>query len=91
MLPEALAKIKEALFDQARAWRLCLHPSRGVAAQAVMRDLARFCRAHESTAHPDPHVAARLDGRREVFLYVQERLRLDDETLWQLYTIRNKS
>lgn len=54
-------------------------------AQAVLIDLSRFCRAHKSTAHPDPHMAARLDGRREVFLRIQQHLNLDDETLWQLY------
>lgn len=85
-----LEKIKAAFAGNSQAWRTCLHPSRGVAAEAVLRDLAAFCRAHRSTAHPDPHVAARLDGRREVWLYVQERLRLDDETLWQLYQSRNK-
>ena len=85
-----LEKIKAAFVDNARAWRMALHPDRGAAAQAVLRDLAAFCRAHRSTAHSDPHVAARLDGRREVWLYVQERLRLDDETLWQLYQLRNK-
>lgn len=53
--------------------------------QEVLADLARFCRAHESTAHADPHVAARLDGRREVFLRIQQHLRLSDDDLWKLY------
>lgn len=50
----------------------------------VLADLARFCRAHSSTAHPDPHVAARLDGRREVWLRVQQHLNLSPEALWLL-------
>ena len=54
-------------------------------AEFVMRDLARFCRAHASTAHVDTHAAARLDGRREVWLRIQQHLQLDDETLWRLY------
>lgn len=53
-------------------------------ADVVLSDLAEFCRAHKSTAHPDTHVAARLDGRREVWLRIQEHLQLDDETLWKL-------
>lgn len=53
--------------------------------ELVLRDLARFCRAHASTGHPDTHAAARLDGRREVWLRIQQHLQLDDETLWRLY------
>jgi hypothetical protein len=54
-------------------------------AQDVLRDLARFCRAHQSTAHVDPHAAARLDGRREVWLRIQSHLQLSDDDLWKLY------
>ncbi len=54
-------------------------------ARTVMLDLARFCRAHASTAHPNSHMAARLDGRREAWLRIQQHLELDNETLWQLY------
>ncbi len=53
--------------------------------EKVLEDLARFCRAHKSTAHADPYIAARLDGRREVFLRIQEHLRLSDDELWRLY------
>jgi len=54
-------------------------------AQAVLTDLSKFCRAHKSTAHLDPHMAARLDGRREVWLRIQQHTKLDDETLWLLF------
>lgn len=53
--------------------------------EIVLADLARFCRAHISTAAPDPYVAARLDGRREVWLRVQNHLHLSPETLWLLF------
>lgn len=53
--------------------------------QTVLKDLAKFCRAHQSTFHPDPYVAARLDGRREVFNRIQHHLQLPDEALWALY------
>ncbi len=53
---------------------------------AVMEDLAKFCRAHESTFHPDPRVAANLDGRREVFLRIQNHLGLTEEQLIALYS-----
>lgn len=61
---------------------------RGVASEIVLADLARFCRAHESTAHPDPYAAARLDGRREVWLRIQQHLNLSPDQLWALYTGR---
>lgn len=54
-------------------------------AQVVLADLARFCRAHVSTGAPNPYVAARLDGRREVFLRISQHLNLDDQTLWLLF------
>lgn len=51
----------------------------------VLADLARFCRAHVSTAGRDAHEAARLDGRREVWLRIQQHLNLSPETLWLLF------
>ena len=51
----------------------------------VLKDLAKFCRAHESTGHADAMVAARLDGRREVWLRIQHNLQLSDTELWNLY------
>jgi len=52
--------------------------------EEVLADLARFCRATQSTFHTDPRVAAMLDGRREVFLRIQQHLRLTDDQLWKL-------
>lgn len=53
--------------------------------RVVLKDLAKFCRAHESTGHSDPTVAARLDGRREVWLRIQHNLNLSDSELWSIY------
>lgn len=53
--------------------------------ERVLEDLAKFCRAHESTGHADAAVAARLDGRREVWLRISHHLNLTPEQLWQLY------
>jgi hypothetical protein len=57
----------------------------GIDATIVLADLAKFCRAHDSTGHPDAHVAARLDGRREVWLRIQHHLKLSNDELWGLY------
>lgn len=54
----------------------------------VLQDLARFCRAHESTFHPDPRVHAALEGRREVWLKIQQNLQLDMEEIYQLHKIK---
>lgn len=53
-------------------------------AKLVMKDLARFCRANESTFHPDPRVHAVLEGRREVWLHIQKYLNLTPDELWEL-------
>jgi hypothetical protein len=53
--------------------------------QEVLEDLARFCRANESTFHPDPRAHAVAEGRREVWLRIQKHLQLTDEQLWALY------
>lgn len=57
---------------------------KGPLAESVLADLMRFCRAHDSTFHPDPRLAANLDGRREVWLRIQQHLRLSPEELYRI-------
>lgn len=59
--------------------------------QAVLVDLATFCRAHKSTFLPDPRAHAILEGRREVWLRIQEHLKLSDDDLWKLINERRGS
>lgn len=54
-------------------------------AQAVLADLARFCRANETTFHSDPRVSAILQGRHEVWLRISNHLHLSSEQLFALY------
>ena len=54
--------------------------------QVLLEDLMRFCRAHESTFHPNERISANMDGRREVWLRIQQHLQLDVSTLLTLYT-----
>lgn len=86
-MPDSRTRVQRAwdfLVGRSGAYaRLFVLDNRDV--RTVLEDLAVFCRAHTSTAHQDPHVAARLDGRREVWLRVQQHLNLDNETLWRLY------
>jgi hypothetical protein len=78
--------IKE-LFEFISRRRTCyIRTFQGPLAEEVLADLARFCRANETTFHPDPRVEARLDGRREVWLRIQRHLQLTDEQLYQLHS-----
>jgi hypothetical protein len=53
-------------------------------ANAVLMDLAKFCRAHDSTFHQDQRTHAVLEGRREVWLRIQNYLELDIEEIYNL-------
>lgn len=53
----------------------------GPVAEIVLRDLAVFCRAEESTFNADARLHAMLEGRREVWLRIQEYLKLSSEQL----------
>lgn len=57
------------------------------AGKAVLRDLARFCRAHETTIHPtqDARTHAMLEGRRQVWLRISEHLTFTPEELAGIY------
>lgn len=55
-------------------------------AKAVLADLAKFCRAQETTFDADPRIHALLEGRKEVWLRIQHHLNLTDEQLWSYYT-----
>lgn len=51
----------------------------------VLIDLARFCRANETCFHADARLHAVAEGRREVFLRIQQHLQLSSEQLFALY------
>lgn len=53
--------------------------------QAVLSDLARFCRANEScyAGDRDKHLIA--EGRREVWLRITQHLNLSSQELFTLY------
>lgn len=55
------------------------------ASQEVLIDLAKFCRANETTFHKDPRISAVLQGRNEVWLRIANHLHLTSEQLFALY------
>lgn len=85
MSPSDIIARAKAFLGTRRTAYLAVFDLNSARTEVVLADLAKFCRAMASTAHPNPHVAARLDGRREVWLRIQEHLKLTDEQLWQLY------
>jgi len=76
-----------------KGWLQRLRKQAGLPNQSgeiVLADLARFCRATKPTSvylndgSVDPIASARMDGRREVFLWINEYLHLDHKTLLHL-------
>jgi hypothetical protein len=81
-MSELLERAKQFLLKRRNAYRMIF---RGPYADTVLADLAKFCRAQESTFEPDARVSAGYDGRREVWLRIQEHLHLSPERLMELY------
>lgn len=79
-----LNSLKEFLQGRRMAYHHVFNPE-SVFTKRVLKDLARFCRAHEPTFHEDPRVHAALEGRREVWLRIEKHLNLDPETFWRLF------
>lgn len=79
---EVVEKLRQIVFHRQFAYQQTFH---GPLAKEVLVDLAKFCRAHESTFSQDARLHAVLEGRREVWLRLQNHLKMDSETLWSLY------
>jgi hypothetical protein len=84
MIAELVEKVKRFLAGRKGAYcRVFIKESQDV--QTVLSDLARFCRAYESTFHPEHSVSDRLDGRREVWLRIEQHINLTSDELYELY------
>jgi len=53
--------------------------------ELVLKDLAKFCRAHETTFHENDRAHVLAEGRREVWLRIQQHLKMTDEEIWALF------
>lgn len=74
----------ELIASRKGAYLAVFDPS-GTQTDIVLDDLAKFCRANQSTFHPDARAHALMEGRREVYLRIQEHLKLTNEQLSKLY------
>ena len=75
-----LEQLRSILGRRASYYRSLFTTDRADAKEGLM-DLAYFCRANESTFHPDARIQAMLEGRREVWLRIQNYSRLNTEDL----------
>lgn len=84
-------KLRMVIGRKASYYRAVFSPET-VAGAAVLADLAEFCRAHEPTFHPDPRLEGVLQGRREVWLRIQNYagLQTDDLVALRLSAIEAK-
>ena len=79
---------KHLIEQRKRAYTLTFSGPHG---DAVLEDLARFCRANESCFHPDARVHAVMEGRRETFLRIQNHLNLTEAELFALLANNRKA
>lgn len=57
----------------------------GPESKLVLADLARFCRAMNTTYVPgDTDQSKHLEGRREVWLRIMAHLKLTDNQIWNI-------
>lgn len=86
MLKEQYDKVLSYLRNRKKSYQLTFK-FENPAGRMVLEDLASFCRANESCVMPGDHDRTLLlEGRREVWLRLQQHLNLSPEQLSQLYT-----
>jgi hypothetical protein len=83
-MSDLVEKARDFLFTRQQAYQQ-VFSLESIAGVRVLEDLAEFCRANESTFHPDPRTHALCEGRREVWLRIASHLNLNQETIWKLY------
>jgi hypothetical protein len=82
---DQIDKVVEFLRKRAHSYQLTFQKEQP-ANLIVLEDLARFCRANETCVVPgDTMKTYILEGRREVWLRIQQHLRLTPEQLFALY------
>lgn len=79
-----IEKAKDFFRGRQRSYQV-LFDNKSVDAEAVLKDLAKFCRANQTCFHNDVRVHANLEGRREVFLRIMEHLKLTPDEYWDKY------
>lgn len=89
--PTLLDKAKDLINSRKQAYVQIFEGDKGEFMKTVMKDLERFCRANESCFHPDQRVHAVIEGRREVWLRIQQHLTLTPDELHRIFLSGNKN
>lgn len=84
MIRDVVDRIKILLRDRSYAYKKVFDLN-DRSARLVLLDLARFCRAHETTFHKDERIHAALEGRKEVWMRIQEYMHLNADQLMELH------
>lgn len=82
----ALNTLRRMAIMRARSYRrtFMIEGSINRDAEIVLADLREFSCGNATTFSPDPYVAARRQGRREVWLRITQHLNLDEARVQQL-------
>lgn len=79
---EAAHKLKRFIFRRQAAY---LDTFAGPRAETVLQDIANFCRACKTIYTSEERASWILEGRRQVWMRIQDQLRLTQDELWRLY------
>lgn len=82
LVADAFRHTLDFLRGRKRAYQLTFNT---IAGQTVLADLSKFCRADRSCFDDDARRHAVAEGRREVWLRIQQHMNLTSEELYQIY------
>lgn len=88
LLRQKATELEKQRFDATRrAYALVFSrgPEVTTAVATVLRDLANECFAFHTTFDADPRIHARREGRRDVWLHIQEMLQVPNDEAWARY------
>ena len=77
-------RVREFFTMKKRAYNMTFNTG-NIFSRTVLKDLSKFCRADKTTFHEDARAHAVMEGRREVWLRIQNYLQLTPDELWDLY------
>lgn len=89
MILDTFNKVRDLFRSRSFAYVAVFGNDKDVYVKLVLKDLAKFCRAHETTYDPDERKHLMLEGRKEVWLRIQNYLRLNSEELFELHKIKD--
>lgn len=87
MIKDTIQKVLNLYAARTHAYRMVFNKDNKFT-MTVLKDLAKFCRAHDSTFDKDERIHAVMEGRREVWLRIEQHLSLNQTELYELHRIK---